>query len=68
MVLCEKIVCGSLNVSERTRAAAIQDIGIREMREQRKRLDLRTSRVGAAIERLPIHTRSWRENDDGKLD
>ena len=57
MVLREKIVCGSLNVSERTRAAAIQDIGIREMREQRKRLDLRTSRVGAAIERLPIHTK-----------
>ena len=67
MVLREKIVCGSLNISERTRAAAIQDIGIREMREQRKRLDLRALRVGAALERLPIDTRSWREND-GKRD
>jgi hypothetical protein len=37
------------------------------MREQRKRLDLRASRVSAALERLPIHTRSWGEND-GKLD
>jgi hypothetical protein len=67
MVLREKIVCGALNISEHARAAAIQDIGVREMREQRKRLDLRASRVSAALERLPIHTRSWREND-GKRD
>jgi hypothetical protein len=67
-VLPEKIVCGSLNVSERIRAAAIQDIGVREMREQHKHLDLHALRLGATLERLPsIHTRSWSENE-GKLD
>ena len=67
-MLREKIVCDSLNISESTRAAAIQDIGIIENRKQRKRLDLRALRVGAALERLPpIHTSSWCEND-GKLD
>jgi hypothetical protein len=32
-VLREKIVCGSLNISERHRAAPIQDIDVREMRD-----------------------------------